>query len=190
MNRSFLVTFCILLFQTSIFSATLLVDSTQQNEVSFLANTTLGRIEGITSRISGYVKWEASDTLESSEVYFEVPLDSIDTGIGLRNRHMGQKYLETRKYPKAIFKGKLIAWNRDPTSPDTYLVSTKGVVLIHGVEKPMTLSGALTLQQQLLKATYFFSVYLPDFSIKKPGYLLIRVDETIHLKIDFYLKPE
>lgn len=190
MNRFFLVTFHILLFQTSIFSATLLVDSTQQNEVNFLANTTLGRIEGITSKISGYVKWEARDTLESSEVYFEVPLDSIDTGIGLRNKHMRQKYLETERYPKAIFKGKLITWNRDPTSPDIYLVSTKGVMLIHGVEKPMTLSGALTRQEKHLKATYFFSVYLPDFSIKKPGYLLIRVDETIHLKTDFYLRPE
>lgn len=190
MNRFLLVTLHILLFQTSIFSATLLVDSTQQNEVSFLANTTLGKIEGITSKISGYVKWEARDTLESSKVYLEVPLDSIDTGIGLRNKHMRQKYLETEKYPKAIFKGKLVAWNRDPSSSDKYLVSAKGIMFIHGVEKSVTLSGTLDRQNSLFKATYFFSVYLPDFSIKKPGYLLIRVDETIHLKIDCYLKPE
>ena len=30
-----------------------------------------------------------------------IALDSFDTGIGLRNRHMKEKYLETAKYPEA-----------------------------------------------------------------------------------------
>lgn len=178
------------LFQISIHSATLSVDASQQTEVNFLANSTFGDIEGITHTISGNVKWNGNDTLTTSEVYFEVPLDSIDTGVGLRNKHMRQKYLETEKYPKAIYKGKLTAWNRDPTTPNKYLVSTEGVMSIHGVEKPLSLSGYLIKNGKVYHAQYFFSLNIKDFNIGKPRFLLVSMGQIIHLKLDFYLMHE
>jgi polyisoprenoid-binding protein YceI len=190
MKRFSLIIFLLVLYQTSIFAAIFSIDSTQQTEVNFLANSTFGDIEGITHKISGYVKWNGDDTLTTSDLYFEVPLNSIDTGIGLRNKHMREKYLETEKYSKAIYKGKLTAWNRDQTTPDKYLVSTEGVMSIHGVEKPISLSGYLTKNGKIYHAQYFFSLNIKDFNIGKPRFLLVSMDQIIHLKLDFYLMHE
>jgi hypothetical protein len=57
-------------------------------EVSFTAVGPAGlKIVGSTTQIS--VKEDGSNVLVS------VPLATVDTGIGLRNKHMKEKYLET-----------------------------------------------------------------------------------------------
>ncbi len=185
--RLLLIGLVIWIYQTLSFSSTLSVDTTQQNEVNFLANSTLGDIEGITHKISGYVKWEGDDTLEISDVYFEVPLDSIDTGVGLRNSHMREKYLETEKYPKATYEGELTGWTTDEADSNKFLVITEGTISIHGVDKPLSISGYLTKDGDLYHAQYFFSLNIEDFNINKPRFLLVSMDETVRLKLDFYL---
>jgi polyisoprenoid-binding protein YceI len=190
MKRFSLIIFLIICFQTSIFPTTLSVDTTQNNEVNFLANSTFGKIEGITNEISGYVKWEGDDTLSTSEVNFEVPLDSIDTGVGLRNKHMREKYLETEKYPKVIYTGKLSGWGKDQADSNKYLVSTEGKISIHGVEKPLSISGYLTKNENMYHVQFFFSLNIKDFNIDKPRFLLVSMNQILRLKIDFYLTPE
>lgn len=180
----------ILLFQTVTLAKNLEVDTTRQNEVNFLANSTFGDVEGITHKIAGYVKWEGEDTLSGSEIYFEVPLDSIDTGVGLRNKHMREKYLETEKYPKAIFEGRISSWTADRTDSNKFRVSSEGTLSIHGVEKTIFVSGTFTKEENHYRVQYFFPLNIKDFNIKKPRFLLVSMDQNIHLKLDFHLKQE
>lgn len=190
MRQLLFAVLAILLFQTVIFAKNLEVDTTQQNEVNFLANSTFGDIEGITHKITGYVKWEGEDTLETSDIYFEVPLESIDTGVGLRNKHMREKYLETEKYPKAVYKGKITSWTADKVDSNKFRVSSEGTLSIHGVDKSISLSGTLTKENNLYHAQYFFPLNIKDFNIDKPRFLLVSMDQNIHLKLDFYLKEK
>lgn len=190
MRPSKLAVFFVLIFSTTIFPAILSVDTTQQNEVNFLAKSTFGNVEGITHKISGYVKWQGEDTLQTSDIYFEVPLDSVDTGIGLRNKHMREKYLETEKYPKAIYKGKITSWTKDKADSNKFWVSSKGTLSIHGVEKSISVSGTLTKVNNLFHILYFFPLNIKDFNIGKPRFLLVSMDQNIHLKLDFYLKEQ
>ena len=41
---------------------------------------------------------------DGSVVKFTVPLASLETGIGLRDRHMREKYLQVDKYPDAVLE--------------------------------------------------------------------------------------
>ena len=188
--RLLLIGIFIFICQSFGFSTTLSVDTTQQNEVNFLANSTFGDIEGITNKITGYVKWTGEDTLVTSEVHFEVPLDSIDTGVGLRNSHMREKYLETEKYPKAVYEGKLTGWTIDEADSSRFLVSTEGTMSIHGVDKPLSISGYLAKKGDGYHAQYFFSLNIKDFNIGMPRFLLVSMDKTLRLKLDFYLTQE
>lgn len=181
----------LILLQAAAFAVTLSMETTQQNEVNFLAKSTFGDIEGITDRITGHVKWEGDDTLGSSQVYFEVLLDSIATGIGLRNKHMREKYLETEKYPKAIYDAKLTpGWTTDEADSNKFLVSTEGTMSIHGVDKALSISGFLTREGKSYHAQFFFSLDIADFNIGKPRFLLASMDKTVRLKLDFYLIRE
>jgi len=190
MKRLLTTIILILIFHTSVLATIFKIDTTRENEVNFLANSTFGDVEGITHKISGYVKWEGEDTLQSSDIYFEVPLDSIDTGVGLRNKHMREKYLKTEKYPKAIFKGKLTGWTVDKNDLSKFRVSCEGTLSIHGVEKSISASGTLTKEKNLYRAQYFFPLNIKDFNIAKPRFLLVSMDQNIHLKLDFNLKEE
>lgn len=87
-------------------SQVLIVNKGQNNLISFLATSTFGTFEGTTSAIDGFIKWDNSLT-NYSDFDFKVYLDSLNTGIGLRNTHMRDNYLETIKFPFAQFTGRI-----------------------------------------------------------------------------------
>lgn len=100
-----ILVFLIIFFQNSV--TELQVDHTKKNLVRFISDAPIENFEGITNNIDGYIYFEQEDFTNNSELYFEVDLRTIDTGIGLRNRHMRDNYLETDQYPFTFFSGKI-----------------------------------------------------------------------------------
>ena len=117
------------------------VDKNKSNMVKFVSDAPIENFEGITDKIDGYLYWEDSDMTENSDVYFEVDLNSLDTGIGLRNRHMRENYLETDRFPLTHFKGKIIHSN--VVNDTTISVEAEGTIFIHGIEQPLTVTATL-----------------------------------------------
>ena len=163
------------------------VDPNGPNLVKFISHAPIEDFEGITDRIDGYVYWDDDDTLGKNEIYFEVDLNSIDTGIGLRNRHMRENYLETDRYPLAIFKGRIEKIRR--AAPDSFLVTVAGTLTIHGVERELATSGTVTSENGRFHVHTEFSVDLPDFRIKIPKIMFLKLSKTVQLNLDFYLQP-
>ena len=60
---------------------------------------------------------------------FEVDLRSLDTGLDLRNEHMRDKYLETDKFPNAVFE-------LDPLEIGSKTFT--GLMTLHGRSKKIT----------------------------------------------------
>jgi polyisoprenoid-binding protein YceI len=167
------------------------VDKTQKNLVRFISHATLDNFEGVTDRIDGYVIAEGKGLKEGqncdkSEFYFEVALEGLDTGIGLRNRHMRENYLETSKYPYTHFAGKLDIVEKDPAS--SFLITASGKFYIHGIEKPLTITANVTPQGPLYHITTEFQVKLSDFNIKIPSLMFMKLSDTQIVRLDFYVK--
>jgi polyisoprenoid-binding protein YceI len=167
-------------------AAELHVDRAKPNLVKFISNAKIETFEGITSAIDGYLYWEGDSLTEKSDMYFEVDLNTVDTGIGLRNRHMRENYLETDQYPFTHFKGKIIS--SIPVSDTTWNVKAKGSIFIHGVEKPLEVDGTIhrTGDHEYRIRTQFV-VRLPDFNIEIPSLMFLKIDENMDLRLDFYL---
>ncbi len=161
------------------------VDSTRDNQVIFYASSTFGNFSGETNSIEGNITWESEDTLRRSQIYFEVPLDSIDTGIGLRNNHMRNKYLETDKYPKAIYEGQIIEWKK--TGENVYLIESSGTLNIHGTEKSFPLKATLAKTQEGYRLMANFKLDITNFNIEQPKFLLTSMNKEIRLRIITYL---
>ena len=69
------------------------VDLDADNEVRFVSQAPIEEVVGVTDRIDGYVlldgpRLEEGSATEGTQLYLEVDLGSLDTGLGLRNRHM------------------------------------------------------------------------------------------------------
>lgn len=168
------------------------VDRSAKNSVVFISDAPLEDFEGVTDRIDGYVKWDGEafppdqTKLPASELYFEVELGSLDTGIGLRNRHMREDYLETEKYPYAQFTAHLTEAKR--ISDTLYSTTAVGKFKIHGEEREMSIPTTIISKSGAVRVLCDFDIKLTDFKIKIPKLMFMKLNELIKLKLDFYLK--
>lgn len=173
------------------------VDLARENRVRFLSDAPLEDFEGVTHRIDGFVRLQgeglggAAD-LAASEFHFEVDLASLDTGIGLRNRHMRDNYLETKRFPFAAFTGRIEAL--EPAAPGGFRVVAVGGLAIHGVERSRQIEcrvdpagTASATESEDLRVRCSFPVALPDHQIPIPRLMFMRIDEVMELEVDFYL---
>lgn len=167
------------------------VDLSAKNQVKFISDAPIEDFEGVTDRIDGYVLWQGDSLREGnaypeSELYFEVELKSLDTGIGLRNRHMRENYLETDKFPFARYKGRITEVKKSLSGG--FIVVSEGNFEVHGVSKAMTTVAEVTGNGKSYHVTSQFSVKLPDHQIDVPSLMFLKISEIIQLELDFYLK--
>lgn len=169
-----------------IYSGEYHVNKDKNNVVKFVSDAPIEDFEGITDRIDGYLYWEESDLTKKSDIYFEVDLNALDTGIGLRNRHMRENYLETDQYPITFFKGKIIKSN--VANDTTTSVEAQGVIFIHGIEQPLILTAKLINNTDGYRIQTNFIVKLSDFEIEIPSIMFYKINENMDLHLDFYVK--
>lgn len=92
-----------------------------------------------------------------------------------KNKKMGrdaeEKYIETKKFPKASFRGKMNG-KIDYDKPGTYPVTAVGKLNIHGVEKQISEKGTVIVQKdRKVKLQSEFHAALKDYNIDTPTIL-------------------
>ncbi len=168
------------------FSAEYHIDREKANSVRFISEAPVEQIEGVTDAIDGYILWEKNNPLSKSEFYFQVDLNTIDTGIELRNRHMRENYLETDNFRYAVYKGEI-------TSIDTldnvsaFQVVVEGLINLHGEDQQYKITGAVHKEGKTLKVSSDFEISLSAHKIMVPKLMFMKISEIIHIELDFYL---
>ena len=157
-----LVVLTFILQTTPIFSQ---VWKTENGEVTFFSEAKFNSFTGNSELLQGLIDFD------KNLVDFYVDLNTLKTGIGLRDRHMRDNYLETKKYPYAEFTGN---FEKIPTlsTDKPEMVQVKGVFKIHGIEQIRLIEGKLTKEQSgdlLLEVN--FDVKLEDHGIEVPKVL-------------------
>lgn len=106
----------------------------------------------------------------------------------LMEKHFNETYLESARYPKATFKGKL---DRavDLTKQGRSDLSATGTFTVHGVSQPRTLKGTLTVRDGSLLLDTDFEVALTDHQIKIPKIVFVKIVQLIQVKTSYALTP-
>jgi len=166
------------------------VKKSEDNLVKFISSTSLLDFEGTTSNIDGYIYWEGETIFgHNNELYFEVDLNSVETGIGKRDRDMREDVLETDKWPKTYYRGTFDSINQNGENPNLYNVSTSGTIFIHGKEKELIIDAQIGLENNTMTVSCNFSVFLKDYNVEAPSLLaFIKVAEEIKLNLNFQLE--
>ena len=158
----------------------------EQGAVRVICPMTIGgSFDAKTTAISGSVTAGASGSqaLDGSLV---VDLRTLDTGIGLRNEHLRENYLEVGKGP-GFDTATLSAIDLDTFNPDAPegKGSFTGLLTLHGVTKSVT--GAVDVRQAGagLRVKASFPVDLAAYSIRKPRYLGIGVKDIVQVEVAF-----
>jgi len=166
------------------------IKKSDDNIVKFTSSTPVLDFDGVTNKIDGYIYWEGENLFEDkNEIYFEVDLNSIETGIGKRDRDMREDVLETEKWPKTSFRGNIQNVVPNETVLNEYVVTAIGNMFIHGHEKKMEIKAKIEINDKSMNVTCDYSVFLKDYEIEAPSLLaFIKVSEEIKLHLNFQLE--
>lgn len=170
------------------FGQELRVDKGNSNLVEFFCKATLNDFSGETGDVDGELGWDGGKISDKSVVQLSVKLDSLKTGIGLRDSHMRDGYLETEKFPVCKYLGKII--EVDSLSPFKYKIKTSGDFYLHGNYKNISADGILTDFGNLFKLESTFTIYLSDYKIKQPSFLFNTVSNKVKVSLTIYFSKE
>lgn len=167
------------------------VDREKANSVVFISDAPFEDFEGTTSHIDGFAFWPGNEfgpdiDMSRTKIHFEVELATLKTGIGMRDKDMREDYLETDKYPYAVFDGKLTSITT--TGENSFRVNASGEFEVHGVKKRREFSADVTFIDDHVKIVGSFGVDLNDHDIEVPSLLFLRINELIEVELEFYLK--
>tara|TARA_R110002020_G_scaffold321406_4_gene537269 strand:+ start:697 stop:1236 length:540 start_codon:yes stop_codon:yes gene_type:complete len=157
---------------------------TESGNVNFLSKASLNEFNGESDKLNGLID------LSQNLLDFYVDLNTLDTGIGLRNKHIRDNYLETEEYPFAEFTGKMSSiptLNSETKVPVTAIGSFK----IHGVEQQIEVKGSLSRNSSgELELEGGFDVLLSDYNITIPKLVFFELAEKQEVTFKATLKPK
>lgn len=116
-----------------------------------------------------------------------VELDSLDTGIGLRNKHMRETYLETGKYPRAVLTLTRVDIGALPQG-DSFKpldVPFQGLLELHGTKRPVAGSARISRAGARLDVAASFELTTTEFGIAPPHYMGISMAEKVKVNVGF-----
>ncbi|WP_420316106.1 YceI family protein [Ekhidna sp.] len=104
----------------------------------------------------------------------------------LMEEHFNENYLESEKYPKASFKGKIANFSSyDFSKPGTITAKANGELEIHGVKRPIESEVTFDIKEDVIGANTIFKVALEDHKIKIPKLVIKNIAEVVDVDVSF-----
>jgi polyisoprenoid-binding protein YceI len=152
---------------------------TRNGYISFFSSTPLEDIEAVNNQVASIL-----DT-ETGELVFQVLMRSFRFEKKLMEEHFNENYVESEKYPKSTFSGKIINFKDIDLKEDgEYEVNVEGELTIHGVTRNIRETGIVKLENGNISASSVFIVKPEDYDIEIPNVVRENIAKEIEVKVD------
>ncbi len=127
---------------------------------------------------------------KTGDLEFSLLMKSFNFKKALMQEHFNENYVESDKFPKATFKGKIEnSGNVDFSKDGSYPVQVTGTLTIHGVAKPVSSSGTINIKSGMLNANSVFKVKPEDHDIAIPSVVRDKIANDIEVTVNVDLEP-
>ncbi|GAB2813954.1 YceI family protein [Ferruginibacter profundus] len=170
--------------------ATVLVNAqnifmTKTGKISFYSRSKVEKVEADNNEVSSILN------IQSGELVFAVLLKSFHFERALMEEHFNENYVESSKFPKSTFKGKITNLSSvNFTKDGAYPVTVEGELTMHGVTKKILSTGSVTVKAGKITAFSKFSIRLKDYNISIPALVGDKISEEIDLTVDCKYEPK
>jgi hypothetical protein len=118
----------------------------------------------------------------TDELDFSVPIRSFQFDKSLMQEHFNSDYMESDKFPRATFKGK-VQEHVDATKDGTYPVKVSGALSVHGITQNRTIPGTISVKTGVISMTSEFIVKCTDHHIDIPQIVFHHIAESIQINV-------
>jgi hypothetical protein len=153
----------------------------EKSKVTFFSKATIEDIAAHNEKSMGLFDPTTGDAA------FSIPIVEFQFEKSLMKEHFNEKYMETEKYPKGTFQGKITGYTIGGAGAQT--ARAKGQLTIHGVTKEIDVPGTVEWKGDRIMLTAKFMVTLEDYKIKIPTLLFKNIAESVEVSVDFTLIP-
>lgn len=156
----------------------------RNGSVQFNASTPLETINPINNHVSSVFN------SENGEIVFQMNMKSFKFEKSLMEIHFNEKYVESEKYPKSNFTGKIKNWNSDFLDGKNHHVIAVGTIMIHGIEKEIEVKGSIQKNNNNITINSDFGLIISDFEIKIPKLVRDKISKKVEVKVNINLKQK
>ncbi len=102
----------------------------------------------------------------------------------LMEEHFNESYIESSRFPKAIFRGDILNFDAQNLKKSYTLT---GTLELHGKTNPITVEISIFKDGNNLNCSGAFTVSATDYEIDIPKIVRNKVSDEVHIKFDFQL---
>lgn len=155
--------------------------TTEKGHVSFFSDASVEDIKAHNEIVGSM--FDASN----GELVYIVKNKDFSFDKPLMREHFNEKYIETEKFVRSTFQGKIVSFKKDVKGVQN--VKAIGKLNIHGVTRNVEIPGTLEFLTEKVILKSKFMIRLLDYDIKIPKLLWQNIAEEVEVKIEFTYKP-
>lgn len=152
---------------------------TRTGYISFFSHTPMEDIKADNNQVASVMD------ISTGEIVFQVLMKSFHFKKSLMEEHFNSNYVESDKFPRSTFKGKIVNISDvDINNNGVYDVTVEGDLTIHDVTKPVSIKGTLEILKGAINAKSVFNIQPEDYNITIPAVVRNNIAKTVEVSVD------
>ena len=120
---------------------------------------------------------------ETGDIAFQALMTTFHFKRALMEEHFNENYMESTKFPKSKFNGKIEGFNKEMLTNPAVDIKITGILNVHGVDKTITVPGTIGLDNGKLVATSKFKVVPEEFGISIPSLVRDKIGKEMEVTV-------
>ena len=157
---------------------------TKNGYIGFYSHTPLEDIKADNNQVASVID------ISTGEIVFQVLIKSFRFEKALMEEHFNENYMESEKFPKASFKGKITNLTSVSFSNNgTYPVTVEGDLTIRDVTKKITSTGSVEVVTGGINAGAKFNIVPEEYKINIPRVVRDNIAKIIEVTVTMKYAP-
>jgi polyisoprenoid-binding protein YceI len=157
---------------------------TKNGYIGFYSHTPMEDIKGDNNQVAAVLD------ISTGNLVFQALIKSFHFDRALMEEHFNENYMESDKFPKSSFNGKILNLAAVNFSKNgIYEVTVEGDLTIHEVTNKISAKGTIEVVTGGINASSKFSIVPEDYKISIPGIVREKINKDLEVTVKMQLAP-
>ncbi len=157
---------------------------TRNGYIGFFSHTQMEDIKGDNNQVASVMD------ISTGEMVFQALVKSFHFDRALMEEHFNENYMESDKFPKSAFKGKITNLSLvDFSKNGVYDVTVEGDLTIHDVTNRISTKGTIEIVSGGINANSKFNIVPEDYKINIPGIVREKINKNLEVTVTMNYAP-